>query len=171
MAQTCFTLNEGLSTIIMVPNIIGSDVVFNSGATYSTSYCGRYALLYQNAYGGWDSFLIEGTVFKSTNYTQNTYAKAYDNNTLDRETWNYANELSETYTCTTGWLSDRESALFCKHLLTSPDIFLQDIQEDRIIPVTMTPANNKEKTYQNEGKKMVNYQFILKAANSKVRQY
>lgn len=168
---TCFTLNEGVSTIITRQPVGWADLVFNGSLTYYGGYCGRYALLYQNAYGGWDSFLIEGTVFKSTNYTQDTYAKAYDNNTLDRETWNYANELSETYTCTTGWLSDRESALFCKHLLTSPDIFLQDLENDTLIPVTMTPANNKEKTYQNEGKKMVNYQFILKAANSKVRQY
>ena len=168
---TCFTLNEGVSTIITRQPVGWADLVFTGGLTYYGGYCGKYALLYQNAYGGWDSFLIEGTVFKSTNYTQNTYAKAYDNNTLDRETWNYANELAETYTCTTGWLNDRESKLFCKHLLTSPDIFLQDLENDKLIPVTMTPANNKEKTYQNEGKKMINYTFTLKAANSKVRQY
>lgn len=169
--MACFTLQRGMTTIITKAETPGTEIAFDSGATYNASYCGNWALLYQNAFGGWDSFLIEGSVYKSTNFTQSTYSKAYDNTTLDRETWNYANELTDTYTCTTGWLTDEESKRLHKHLLSSPDIFLQDIENDKLIPVTMVPANTKEKTYRNEGKKMVNYTFTLKAANSKVRQY
>jgi hypothetical protein len=169
--ETCFSLEKGLSTILTRQPLGGADLVFTGGIVYKGGYCGRYALLYQNAYGGWDSFLIEGTVYKTGSYTQNTYSKAYDNNTLDRETWNYANEITYSYNCTTGWLSDEESARLAKHLLPSPDIYLQDIQENTLTPVTMVPQNYKFKTYQNEGKKMVNYTFTLKESNIKTRQY
>jgi hypothetical protein len=168
---TCFTLEKGISTILTKQGVANCDIVFSNGIRYKGGYCGRYALLYQNAYGGWDSFLIEGTVVKNGNYTQSTYAKAYDNSTLDRETTNYANVITYTYACTTGWLSDEESERLAKHLLSSPDIYLQDIQEDRIIPVTMQAGAYKFKTYQNEGKKLVNYNFTLKESNSKTIQH
>lgn len=167
----CFQLQKGISTLLTRQGVGGCDTVFTGGVKYNGNYCGRYAVIYQNAYGGWDSFLIEGTVYKSGSYTQNTYAKAYDNRTLDRETWNYANNITYSYNCTTGWLSDEESERLAKHLLSSPDIYLQDIEEDTLIPVTMQAGNYKFKTYQNEGKKMVNYTFTLKESNNKTRQY
>lgn len=166
----CFNIGKGISTIITYAPA-DSEIVFNSGVTYTSNKCANWAVIYQNAFGGWDSFLIEGTVYKSGTFNQYTYAKAYDNATLDRENVNYANEITYSYTCTTGWLTDEESARLAKHLLPSPNIYLQDIAGGEIIPVTMVPSNYKFKTYQNEGKKMVNYTFTLKEANNKVRQY
>ena len=168
---TCFTLENGISTIITRQGYGDCVTNFTNGVKYKGGYCGRYALIYQNAYGGWDSFLIEGTVAKTGSFTQNTYSKAYDNTTLDREIWNYANVINYSYNCTTGWLSDAESKRLAKHLLSSPDIYLQDLENDKIIPVTMQAGNYKFKTYQNEGKRMVNYTFTLKESNEKIRQY
>lgn len=166
---TCFNIGKGISTILMTA-AENTDVTFNSDVTYNGGYCARYAVLYQNAYGGWDSFLIEGNVYKSGKYTQHNYAKAYDNTTLERESVNYANEITYSYNCTTGWLTDEQSERLAKHLLSSPNVYLQDIQEGTLIPVTMGTSSYKFKTYQNEGKKMVNYTFTLNESNTKTRQ-
>lgn len=169
MAQTCFTITKGISTILTYAEE-NTDTTFNGDVTYSAGYCARYAVLYQNAYGGWDSFLIEGNVYKSGKYTQHTYAKAYDNTTLERENVNYANEITYSYNCTTGWLTDAESERLAKHLLSSPNIYLQDLVEGTLTPVAMGTTSYKFKTYQNEGKKMVNYNFVLNESNIKTRQ-
>lgn len=168
---TCFNLEKGISTILTKQGVGNCNTVFTGGLTYKGGYCGKYALIYQNAYGGWDTFLIEGTVYKTGSYAQSTYAKAYDNRTLDRETWNYANVITYSYNCTTGWLSDEESARLAKHLLPSPDMYLQDIENGTLIPVIMQAGSYKFKTYQNEGKKMVNYTFTLKESNTNTIQY
>ena len=169
MATTCYTIEKGISTILTYAQE-NTDTTFNSDVTYSGGYCGRYAVIYQNAFGGWDSFLIEGNVYKSGKNTSHTYAKSYDNRTLERETVNYANEIQYTYNCTTGWLTDEQSERLAKHLLSSPNIYLQDMVEGTLIPVSMGTNSYKFKTYQNEGKKMVNYSFVLNESNIKTRQ-
>lgn len=170
MSQTCFTISKGISTIITIAKD-NHDTSFDGGAvTYYGGYCARYAVIYQNAFGGWDSFLIEGTVYKNGKNTQHTYAKTYDTTTNEREKVNYANEIEYSYNCTTGWLTDEESERLAKHLLSSPNIYLQDLVEGTLIPVIISTNSYKFKTYQNEGKKMVNYNFILTESNIKVRQ-
>lgn len=167
----CFELTKGLNTILARPGLINTEVIFNGGVSYKSGYCGRYAILYQNAYGGYDTFLLEGNVFKTGKLAQHTYGKAYDNRTHDRETWNYANEITYDWTCTTSWLDDEQSQKLAKHLLSSPDMYLQDLEEDKLIPVIIKPGSYKFKTYKNEGKKLVNYTFTLTESNTQIRQY
>ena len=69
------------------------------------------------------------------------------------------------------WLSDEESERLAKHLLSSPDVYLHDFKNDRIIPVNITDSSYKIKTYQNNGKKMVNYTINLEEGSLKIRQY
>jgi hypothetical protein len=141
------------------------------GTRYEGGYCGKYALYYQNVYGGWDAFLIEGNVSKSQKLTDYKYGKSFDNTGYDRETWVYAKDIATTYAATTGWLSDEESKRLAKHLLSSPDVFLHDFEKDEIIPVNITDSSYKIKTYQNEGKRLVNYTINLEEAYNKLRQY
>lgn len=169
--ETCFEIEKGQSTIIVKADPL-TEISFNGGdTTYTGGFCGRYAILYQNAFGGYDSFLLEGAVSKSTNLTMHMYTKAYNNTTLERGDTNYANELTTTWTCNTGWLTDEQSLRLAEHLLSSPDIYLQDMEEDKLIPVLIATTSYKHKTYQNEGKKMVNYTINLKESNVKTRQY
>lgn len=167
--QTCFEIEKGQSTILVKAEPM-TEITFNGDVTYTGGYCGRYALLYQNAFGGYDSYLLEGSVYRESSLVMHNYAKSYDNTTLERETTNYANEITTTWTCNTGWLTDEQSARLVKHLLSSPDIYLQDIEEDRFVPVQIATTSYKHKTYQNEGKRMVNYTIKLKESNIKTRQ-
>ena len=166
----CITISAGTTTILVRPNL-NNEVISFSGVSYEGTYCGNYALYYQNLYGGWDAFLIEGNVTVSHKTTDYKYGKSIDNTTLDKETWVYAKDVKVSYAATTGWLSDEESERLAKHLLSSPDVYLHDFKNDRIIPVNITDSSYKIKTYQNNGKKMVNYTINLEEGSLKIRQY
>ena len=46
--------------------------------------CNKYCLYYSNAYGGWDSFLINGNTVKQDKITSSSFVKgANSSNTLD----------------------------------------------------------------------------------------
>ena len=73
------------------------------------NYCGEIALYYKNRKGGWDSFLIEGTVTKKDEYTKYTYNRSFNNNTLEFENGTYHSQIVTSYVLNTGWLNDQES--------------------------------------------------------------
>lgn len=170
MINVCANFPKGLSVLILKDSYVDSTLVFNNDVYYDTSYCGDWAIYYQNRYGGWDSFLIEGTVKKKEALTPHSYAKSYDNTTAQRENTKYINEIATSFECTTGWLSDEESQRLAFHLLSSPNVYLHDIVNDKLWPVDITDSSVQYKTYQNQGKKLVNYTINLKDSNSKLRQ-
>ena len=161
------------ATLLWIPDVGYESCWFNvEQITFTPDRCGkRYAILYQNAYGGYDSFLLEGNCFRQGKTTTHSYTKAIDNNIeTARGLTNYANEIEHTWTCNTSWLSDDQSLKFAKHVLPSTNIYLQDMEEQTITPVTITASTYKYKTYKNEGRKIVSYQFTLKESNGEVRQ-
>ena len=161
------------ATLFWIPSIGIKNCWWNIAQfTYYPDQCGkRYALIYQNAYGGYDSFLLGGNCYRQAKTTTHTYEKAFDNNIeTARGIVDYANELEHTWTCNTSWLTDEQSLLLAKHLLPSPNIYLQDIEENTITPVIITSSTYKYKTYKNEGRKIVTYQFTLTESNREHRQ-
>lgn len=148
----------------------GSNVFNDEDGEYYTNACGDYALYYLNKFGGWDSFLIEGTVSKSSTVTQYQMNKSFDNNTLEYENKTYLNELVTNYKLNTGWLTDNQSKILSENLLTSTQVYFHDLINDNIIPVVITDTKIENKTYQNQGKKMVNYQINIKESQNKIRR-
>lgn len=136
---------------------------------YNITACGDYALYFQNVLGGWNSFLIEGTVTKKDSYVNHGYCKSFNNNTIEFDEKTYNSEVFTNYTCVTGWLNDKESEDFVKNIGNSTTLYLHDLKENKIFPVLITDTSFTYKTYQNQGKKLVNYTFNLKASQCKIR--
>lgn len=131
--------------------------------------CARYALYYVNAFGGWDSLLTAGNDKRVDNYTRSTYKKVYSpSNLSDRGTVNYRNDIERTISLVTDWLSDEESARMY-HLFGSTNVLLHDLVDDIIRPVTITAKSWTEKTFRNNGAKLVNYQIDVTIAQDFVR--
>nr|DAY98182.1 MAG TPA: hypothetical protein [Caudoviricetes sp.] len=131
--------------------------------------CARYVLYYVNAFGGWDSLLMTGNDKRVDNYTRATYKKVYSPADLsDRGTVNYRNDIERTISLVTDWLTDEESARM-HHLFGSTNVYLHDLVENIIRPVTLTAKSWTEKTFRNNGAKLVNYQIDVTIAQDFVR--
>lgn len=132
--------------------------------------CNRYALYYVNAYGGWDSLLIEGNHSFSDNLTRHTRETEYDNRSIqNRGVHNYVNEISKTMTMHTSWLSDDESSRM-HHLLNSTNVFLGDLVTGQMIPVILTNNTTEYKTYKGNGGRLVNYTINVTIAQERIRR-
>ena len=132
--------------------------------------CSRYALYYVNAYGGWDSLLIEGNHSEVDNLTRHTREVEYDNrNVSNRGTMNYVNEITKSLTLHTSWLSDDESSRM-HHLLNSTNVYLGDLNSGRMIPVVLADTTTEYKTYKGNGGKLVNYAINVTIAQERIRR-
>ena len=161
----------------------GDEVIFS----YDMDHCGPGAFIYRNRFGGWDSFLIEGNIIKTDNYTKLNYrTKGEYNQIFDFRSSKYMDEkhtdnvsIDTTYEAYTGWLSDEEAERLVFHLLSSPKVFFQDLNKENQlyntddiytnIPIRITASSAEYKKFRN-GKKMVNYLITFEKSNTeKVR--
>ena len=132
--------------------------------------CYKYALYYLNAYGGWDTLLIEGNTQVTDNLTRHTRDAVYDNTEIqNRGTRNYLNEISKTFTLHTSWLSDDEASRM-HHLLNSPNVYLLDMETNEMMPVVLTNTTTEYKTYKGNGGKLVNYTIDATLAQERIRR-
>ena len=81
---------------------------------------------------------------------------------------NYRNDIERTISLVTDWLTDEESARMY-HLFGSTNVLLHDLVDDIIRPVTITAKSWTEKTFRNNGAKLVNYQIDVTIAQDFVR--
>lgn len=141
------------------------------GMTYKVvPGCNRYALYYVNAYGGWDSLLIEGNHAEVDNLTRFTREVEYDNrDIMNRGTQNYVNAIKKTVNLHTSWLSDGESARM-HNLLNSTEVYLFDIPAGEILPVVIENTSTEYKTYKGNGGKLVNYEINVSVAHDRIRR-
>lgn len=119
--------------------------------------CGEIALYYKNRKGGWDAFLIEGTVTKKDEYTKYTYNRSFNNNTLEFENGTYHSQIITSYQLNTGWLSDQESENLAFNLLSSNEVYLHNLCTNKVYPVVITDNTATYKTYKNNQRRLVNY--------------
>jgi hypothetical protein len=146
-------------------------VVLNGTARYDVvTECGRYALYYVNAYGGWDTFLVEGNARIEDVLTRNTIATDYDNGSIQaRGMRDYAVQIQRGITLHTGYLTDEQSARV-PHLLNSTDVYLWDFDTEEMIPLVLSKDVTEHKTYKNNGRRMVDYTIEAKFAKDMVRR-
>lgn len=131
------------------------------------NYCGEIALYYKNRKGGWDSFLIEGTVTKKDEYTKYTYNRSFNNNTLEFENGTYHSQIVTSYVLNTGWLNDQESDNLAFNLLSSNEVYLHNLCTDKVYPVVIKDNTATYKTYKNNSRKLVNYQINVEESQRK----
>lgn len=162
----------GSGTAVFLPsawNDVDRITIENSTFKIVTE-CAKYALYYVNAFGGWDSLLIEGNDLESDSLKRYTREMAYDNRDIqNRGVQNYVNEITKRFTLHTGWMSDAESKMM-HHLINSTDVYLYDIAAEQMIPVLITDNAVDYKTYHNQGNQMVNYTIQVEVATNRIRR-
>jgi hypothetical protein len=135
--------------------------------TTTGNTCGEIALYYKNRKGGWDQFLIEGTVTKKDEYTKYTYNRSFNNNTLEFENGTYHSQIITSYVLNTGWLNDQESDNLAFNLLSSNEVYLHNLCTDKVYPVVIKDNTATYKTYKNNSRKLVNYQINVEESQRK----
>lgn len=132
--------------------------------------CARYVLYYINAYGGWDSLLIEGLTDETDAQGRTIHANEYDNGDASAKGSSVVvNELTHGYTFRTGWLTDDES-LRMHHLLNSPDVYVHDLIENKIRPVILTGSETRYKTFRTNARKLIEYTITAQLAQDRIRR-
>lgn len=132
--------------------------------------CARYAVYYTNAYGGWDSIILDGIARTSDALTRHTAMREYNNADSDRRGWmDFAVEVERNWELNTGILTDDQSELM-HHLLNSTNVFLYDFFLGEITPVVLTDVGAQRKTYKGNGRQVIQYTFNAKEAQTQVRR-
>lgn len=141
------------------------------GVTYEVlqEACSRFAAYYVNAYGGWDSLLLEGKDLRRDELTRHTYRHDYDNaDPAARGTKDYAIEVSPAWTLNTGLLTDDESSRM-HHLLNSTEVYLCELATGRLFPVVLTDTETPHRRYADE-RRPVQYAFNATLARERFRR-
>lgn len=132
--------------------------------------CARYCAAYVNAYGGWDTLLLEGTPSMRDTLTRHTASLDYDNaDGSARGRKDYAIEVTPAWTLRTGILTDDES-LRMHHLLNSTQVYLQDLADGTFYPVVLTDGEAERKTYKGNGRRLNTYAFAAELAQERYRR-
>lgn len=128
----------------------------------------NYAVYYINRYGGWSWMLFNGKNIKSDKTTHNTYSVSYDNNIgTDYQTKIYQNDVQESWTLTTDYLTDKQSELL-KHLYSSPLVYLHDLEADKVISVLVDTKSFEYKTFKNQGRKFFTHTIKVNSSQTKI---
>lgn len=159
-----FNRDSGLKNVLYYTRN-NEDKVFNFNLVNT---CYEYCLYYVNAYGGWDSLLVDGNVKKVDKIESKYYNRAYNNTTAQFEKKKFTNVITPQYTLYTGWFNDDEQSRLY-HLLESTEVYLHNLVTDKIEPVNITNNTCEYKTYTNNGKKKFNNTINVEVAQTKVR--
>ena len=159
--------------VISLPldDYVGLESVTVAGKVYKVvPACHRYALLYVNAFGGWDTLYLEGLSKEVDRYTRNTMKQRYDNAARSaRGTVEYVNEVARSWSLRTGWLSDDEAGRM-HHVLGSVCVYLYDIIGESLIPVVILDQECEYKTYRGNGGQMIAYTLEVEQAQELLRR-
>jgi len=155
--QICtYTTFDGEGTNAVETNV-GRTPFWN----YESGYCGDYALIYRNRIGGYDSFLFEGRCKPTDTYITGQITKSYNNTTKAFGKTTYKNDIIKTWELNSGFLTNEQSDIFAKHLVSSTECFLQDLNLDLVYPVVITDKSVEYKHFPNEGNEPINYTITV----------
>lgn len=181
-AEAVVTMRDGIATPVTYTGVAEGhqhwldlsqyanavSVAQEDGPTYSVlqSGCNQYALYYVNAYGYWDTLVVQGITAEEDVLTRHTYDTDYDNRQPQyRGSWNSANELKHQYTFNTRPLTEAESLLM-QHLLNSPLVYLHDVARGVVRPLVLTDSSTPYK----HGDKLYVYTFKARLGQERLRR-
>lgn len=143
--------------------------------TYDMDNCGEGFLLYKNRFGGWDSFLIEGNIYKYDEYTRlsGVYPKYPNGYGYSREKMTDRNTIRTRYEINTGWLTDEQAERLVFHLMSSTTVALRSFSDRTVssfpynmVSVSIVDSSAEYKKFRN-GKRLINYTITLEENDTK----
>lgn len=163
--------SAGSGTAVFLPDAWDnvSKITVENSTWEVVTECAEYALYYVNAYGGWDSLLIEGNTLEADTLKRYTREVVYDNRDIqNRGIDNYVNEITKGFTFHTGWLLGDQGKRM-HHLINSTDVYLYDIANEQMIPVTIPTTSCEYRTKKNQGR-LVDYTIQVQIAQNRIRR-
>lgn len=133
------------------------------------NYCkGDMAVYYLGKCGCWNDFLFTGRVVRKDDLTHYDYGTDGYNALTGNPEYSatiirYANELTTTYECTTGWLDDTNSEYFAQDLVPALSLMVHDLVKDKIYPAIIVDTQVETKKYKNN-KQLNQYTVTFKIA-------
>lgn len=132
--------------------------------------CARYVAAYVNAFGGWDTLILDGICLRRDDLTRHTIDTDYDNaDASARGRKDYAIEVAPAWTLRTGILTDEQSEKM-HHLLNSTNVYLLDFADMIWRPVVLTDSGNQVQTYKGNGRRPCVYEFNAQLAQERFRR-
>ena len=131
--------------------------------------CAEWCLYYSNAYGGWDSLLINGNSKKTDNINSQYYMQSYDSRTYQFEKTKYLNVITSNFVLYTDYFNDDEQSRF-HHLLESTEVYLHNLNTNEILPVNITNTSCDYTTFTNNGKKKWYNTINVEVAQERIRK-
>lgn len=156
--------------MLVFSSSVSSGTVTNSITIPNSGHCGKFALYYQGAAGGWNSLLIEGNAKRTDKLTTHSLSRTIKNTSNDFENQIYSIDVEPTYDLSTGWLTDSQAANIAENLLKSTRIYAHDMESDQIFPVLITETSVQYKTFRTNSRKPVSYTIKVKASQTKIRR-
>ena len=140
------------------------------GVTYRiTDKCPEYLLYYKNPFGGYDHLVLLGKCRRNRAGERDTFVADYDNRYKQREEWTFQNQVTESYTLNTGFLTDEQSERM-PYLLDSPEVYLVYLgAATTFIPVKIATDSYQVKRF-GRGESMVNYQFDVEVTQKEYKR-
>lgn len=164
------TFPAGVATWVRdCADLSGCTLTIN-GVTYDCNYCGEFGIYYVGRNGGWNAFLFEGPCKQIDKLTDHKYNRAVNNTTINFENNKYRVDITPTYELTTGLLSDEESELFAKDVISTPKLYLHNLKTNEIIPAVVVDSQAEYKTFRNQGRKFVQYTLTVEESQTKYRR-
>lgn len=144
VVKTVNPANTAWLDLMDYPSAVSVEVL---GRTYRVGggVCNKHALYYVNAYGAWDTLVIQGKTDLFDGLTRYTTERVYDNATPEaRGEVNYATEIVRSYRFHTSPLPLAQS-LGMHHLLNSPHVLVHDTVTGIVRPLVLTGNNTEHK--------------------------
>ena len=142
------------------------------GLSYAVrqSGCARYLVAYVNAYGGWDTLILDGVFNRRDALVRHTLDRIIDNSDpTARSRKDYAIEIAPEWTLRTGFLTDDQS-LRMRHLLNSVEVYLCDLTDGSWRPVVITDTETPVQSFKGNGRRLNEYTFTAQLAQERFRR-
>lgn len=132
--------------------------------------CARYCAAYVNAFGGWDTLILDGYTTRQDALVRHTIDVEHDNGDLAaRGRKDYAIEVTPSWTLRTGFLTDAQS-LRMRHLLNSTEVYLQDLMTGEWRPVVIADTETPVQSFKGNGRQRNEYTFNAQLAQERFRR-
>lgn len=156
--------------IVDLSNYSGLAGVLISGYRYEVvSTCKRYALVYLNAYGGWDAFVPRGRQIRTDNYTREEFKQLSATLSTARGRTNFDTKVVPSWSLSTGILTDGAASRM-HHLLGSPNVYLFDMEEGVYHAVIVKTSSCSYLTAKNNGRQFPTYTIEVELAKDQHRR-
>lgn len=168
-----FTLSNETMTFVKKLNVMSDEItrryIINDYMFEVKNTCYPYAVYYLNKKGGYESMLFNRTMLQTDNLKFNTITNKVANTSTDFSKRIYHETITERFNLHSEFLTD-EQAEKMTEMFGSPQIWLHDLEKDKVIPCIVSDTNVKYLNWANNKKKKVRFDITLENSQEKIRR-